>query len=88
MMTRESVSPLLLGLAVVWAMWVVVNLIAGDFVLALVWSAICAGWAVVGLSIRRGDDHLLTERELRLSIVGISVGVGFVLAVVAVFVTK
>ena len=87
-MTREGVSPLLLGLAVVWAMWVVVNLIAGDFLLAMVWTAICATWAFVGMSIRHGEGESLTARELYLSIAGISIGVGFVLAVLVVFITR
>ena len=87
-MTRDAVSPLLLGLAVVWAMWVVVNLIAGEFLLAMLWTAICATWAFVGMSIRHGEGDELSARELYFSIGGISIGVGFVLAVVVVFLTR
>ena len=82
-MPREASYPLLLGLAVVWAIWMLVNMLSGDWGLVLLWGAVCAAWAKVGLSIRGGGDTELSARELYLSIAGISIGVGFILAVLA-----
>jgi hypothetical protein len=82
-MPREATYPLLLGLAVVWVIWTLVYAMTGEWALFALWAGFSAAWAKVGLSIRSGGDAELTAGELYLSIAGISLGVGFILAVLA-----
>jgi hypothetical protein len=82
-MPREASYPLLLGLSVVWAIWTLVYVVSGEWGLMLLWAGFCAAWAKAGFSIRGGGDAELSARELYLTIAGISLGIGFLLAVLA-----